>query len=285
MILVPAPVTGCDLLRSLSARTWSDVRDGAYADVVVGEESITDYLLLDLHRHARGLAYLQKWSRHQEGRRTGADWDWWFVRPDLSAGVGLRIQAKRLDFFTQRFEHFDHRNRTGRQIDMLEGSARAAGMHALYCLYLATEASPDDRTACLSYAPDDPRRDWPGAPMSLYGCSLIATGAVRPQLDAGDHRLAPLWPDLLPLSCLTCCEGWGPDLLSRVDAAAGALAARVPNGTGDDGADVPRSLITAELPPEVVAMVRSEGTERVLGPPDVGATLVTIVDDRPHDDE
>lgn len=53
----------CELLRALAARTWSDIRDGARVDLVVSEESITDYLLLDLRRHSRRLSYLQKWGR------------------------------------------------------------------------------------------------------------------------------------------------------------------------------------------------------------------------------
>jgi hypothetical protein len=271
----------CELLSLLAARTWSDIRDGSLANIVVGEEAITDYLLLDLHRYSPRLSYLQKWNRHQEATRTGADWDWWFVRPDLSAGVGLRIQAKRLDFFTQRFQRMEHHNRTWRQIDLLQSSAATAGMHALYCLYLATDASPSSAdSACGSYPVGAVRPGWPHDPLRLYGCSLAPPAVVRRQLDARDTSLQPLWQFLMPLSCLACCAAWGDNFLERVDAGAARLAG-LGASVADEAQNVPTSggsLITDAIPDEVAMMVRSEGTESSSYPPDVGATLVTVVE-------
>jgi len=44
----------------------------------VGEESLTDYLLWQVSRHLECVKYV-KFTRHQEARFTGADWEWWFV--------------------------------------------------------------------------------------------------------------------------------------------------------------------------------------------------------------
>jgi hypothetical protein len=277
----------CQLLRDLAARTWSDIRDGEMTGVAIGEESITDYLLLDLHRHSAHPSYLRKWSRWVEGRSTGADWDWWFVRPDLSAGVGLRIQAKRIDLASQTFNELGHKNQHGFQIDMLESSAATAGMHPLYCLYLASDRPPTTgRSACGSYLLGDSPDGWTGDPLHVYGCSVLGTRAAKSAIEAKDARLEPLWPFLLPWSCLVCCQGLGTDLIERVDAGARHVYGSPPRGPGIElpalafgDEPVSRSLITDNLPPEVLTLVRSEGTERVANPPDVGATLVTVASD------
>jgi hypothetical protein len=44
----------------------------------VGEESITDWLLYTLSSNIASLQY-KKFTRHQESRVTGADWEWWIL--------------------------------------------------------------------------------------------------------------------------------------------------------------------------------------------------------------
>ena len=113
---------------------------------------------------------------------------------------------------------------------------------------------------------------------------MLGTRAVKSAIEAKDTRLELLWPFLLPWSCLVCCRGLGTDLIERVDAGARHVRtwARPPSldvelpALAFDDEPSGRSLITDDLPPEVLTLVRSEGTERVANPPDVGATLVTV---------
>ena len=81
--------TDADKLRgsSLYVRKWL-VRQPS-----VKEESITDWLLFDISENIKSV-YYQAFTRHEEARKTGADWEWWFVFRDFA--MKLRIQAKKL---------------------------------------------------------------------------------------------------------------------------------------------------------------------------------------------
>src|SRR5688572_28073418 len=59
----------------------------------IGEESATDWLLYQMSERIPRVAY-RKFTRHQEARSTGADWEWWLI---LHGGaVAMRVQAKKL---------------------------------------------------------------------------------------------------------------------------------------------------------------------------------------------
>ncbi len=172
----------------------------------VGEESITDRLLLDLSRSFPHPTHIVKWNRFEESRKTGADWDWWFVEPRSGRGVGLRIQAKRVDYYNERLTGLDAQNQNGPQRTMLQSSAAEAGVHPLYCFYLASEVARSGVTACGSFASDQAPRGWPGPANALYGCSIVGPKVVESAIQMGDQSLNFFWPLLLPWSCLVCCE-------------------------------------------------------------------------------
>jgi hypothetical protein len=257
----------CGLLRDLAARTWTQIEAGERIGVRVGEESITDLLLLDLATRFPYPTKVVKWNRHQEARRTGADWDWWFVDSKLRTGVGLRIQAKRIDYFNQRFSGFDAANPYGPQREMLRLSGEREGLHPVYCLYLASPSPPVVPSLC-------PTPSTGNAPhgAAVFGCSLLGLGTIDRSLKVGDQSLLALWGDLLPWSCLACCEVMGSELITRVDGQAQRLAA-----TADEK---PASRITDNLPAEVLAVVDGEIRPGLV--PDLGATVVTVTNDDPH---
>jgi hypothetical protein len=244
----------------------------------VGEESITDRLLLDLARAFPHPTRIVKWNRIEEGRKTGADWDWWFVEPWSGRGVGLRVQAKRVDYFNGRMTGLDAQNRNGWQRAMLQLSAAEAGMHPLYCFYVASTVPRSGATACGSFVSDEAPSAWAGS-NELYGCSIVGPEVVETAVQMGDQSLGFFWPLLLPWSCLACCEKIGGSLVDLAD----RQATRVGSMRADIEAAAirspePRSLITESLPPEVIAVAGGEGFDDVgMEPPDVGATVVTLV--------
>lgn len=72
---------------SLNVRKWLIHQPSAK------EESITDWLFFDISAHIKGI-YYRPFTRHEETRKTGADWEWWFVFRKFA--MKLRIQAKKL---------------------------------------------------------------------------------------------------------------------------------------------------------------------------------------------
>jgi len=264
----------CEFMRSLAARTWGDIQDGERTGIRIGEESITDRLLLDIARAMPLPSAVTKWNRFEEARSTGADFDWWFVDPDGRIAVALRIQAKRIDYFNQEMPGLRAENRWGVQREMLRGSAFRDRRHPLYLFYLASPSERSGVTECGSYASDHAPPGWAGRPNEIYGCSLLGLPAVEEALARKDFTLDFFWPLLLPWSCLFCCERLGGSLIQRVDRFARFLH-RGPEDP-DEGKTF-GSLITDDIPDEVWAVVNPEYQDGLASPPDVGATLVTLV--------
>jgi hypothetical protein len=266
-------ITACGLLQRLAARTWGEIRDGDERGIRVGEESITDRLLLDISRSLPLPTKVIKWNRYQEGNFTGADWDWWFVDLGRRQGVGLRIQAKRIEYFSERFDALGHENRLGPQIDLLKKSAAEAGLHPLYCLYLASGKQREGETRCGSYPSHQGPSNWTGSPAELYGCSLAGVVTVEIAILEREENLDFFWPFLLPWSCMLCCERMKGSMLERIDSQVG----RMQSFPYDRLPDLPESRITAALPAEVWSVLEGGAVLDDVEPPQVGATMVTLV--------
>lgn len=98
----------------------------------VGEESITDWLLFNLSQKLPELSYI-KFTRHQEARITGADWEWWIVGDKSS--LHLRIQAKRIKHGVDNYPGLAYKNNHGSQIDKLIKDAKSKNYLPFYALY------------------------------------------------------------------------------------------------------------------------------------------------------
>jgi hypothetical protein len=112
----------------------------------VGEESLTDWLLYEIADRLPFVHYL-KFTRRQEARDSGADWEWWFVGRKLS--LGLRIQAKKLYRETDNYPSLAYTNSYGLQIERLIESANSANLLPFFVLYHCTSAPPPIR--CKDY--------------------------------------------------------------------------------------------------------------------------------------
>ena len=80
-----------ELLSDLSTWTWHFIRDAPFRP---REETITEYLLTELTRKAKGQARVHKATVHEE-KRLGLDWAW-AIRTPYGWVVAL-IQAKHVD--------------------------------------------------------------------------------------------------------------------------------------------------------------------------------------------
>jgi hypothetical protein len=103
---------------------------------------------------------------------------------------------------------------------------------------------------------------------------LVGPGAVETAIDERNYSLDFFWSFLLPWSCLVCCEGIGEDVLQRIDIQAQRI--RLLSRDVDD-APLPGSLITEDLPAEIWAVIEPGERDLPVAPPDLGATLVTLV--------
>lgn len=117
-------------LEAIVRCTWGLLRDAASLGASIGEETLTDLLSIKVKRD--GYRVMQ-FSKARESR-TGVDiaLEVWLGN-DRMQWVRLAIQAKKLDVVSQRYHSLDYRNKTGRQLNMLEQYAhRAIPLYLLY---------------------------------------------------------------------------------------------------------------------------------------------------------
>lgn len=226
----------------------------------LGEETITDLVLLEIQRRHPAEIRTAKFSKYVEGRRSGADWEWWLGAP--GKWLGLRIQAKKLNSHTGRFEELAYSNAHGRQVDLLLASSAADGVYPLYCFYSYWKSPrPAFRWLCGSN-----RRSGP-----LMGCSLSSASEVRHLIDTGRDTLEELGSLAFPWSCLVCCQ-----VLAPTSASLPERALQILEGLRSQGSD--RTVeIRATPPPYVAALIDPSTSSPTEGePPDISHVLVML---------
>lgn len=179
----------CEVVSELSKRLCVWLRK----QPSVGEESLTDWLLFETAERLPRVRYF-KFTRWDEARTTGADWEWWFVSRRLS--LGMRVQAKKLASSSDNYPGLAYANKHGMQIERLREDATRNGLLAFYALYC--ESQGQARLRCGG-RPDAGTGEgvFLAAANGLYSAH-IQKG--RGKVDAHEILAASN-----PLSCLFCC--------------------------------------------------------------------------------
>jgi len=177
--------TICDQLQESSEyiKQWLVNQPG------VKEESLTDWLLYDVSSKVPSVLY-HAFTRHEEARKTGADWEWWLLFKKHS--MRIRVQAKKVLPTGDNYPGLAHTNRYGLQIDMIRADAKKANALALYALYF----SQGLQTLCGNGSSQTD-----GA--YLAGANRLNTdfiGSARQSITATD-----LLSRSVPLPCIACC--------------------------------------------------------------------------------
>jgi HEAT repeat protein len=152
------------------------------------EESITDWFLYELSTRIKGLIY-RAFTRMEEAKSTGADWEWWFLFPQ--SYTKIRVQAKKLDPTKNNYAPIAYKNRQGLQIEMLIRDAIKHNFVPLYVFY--TPAGPP--TSC--------GRDHTKDGVYAMGARTLWEGFIEG--DARSVWQADVLRKAVPLSCLLSC--------------------------------------------------------------------------------
>jgi len=164
------------------------VRDWLRRQPAAKEESLTDWLLYDVSRRIPRIVYWA-FSRHEEARQTGADWEWWLLFAD--GAFAMRVQAKKLSTVRDNYPGIAHSNRHGMQIDALMVSSERNNCAPFYAFY-AAEAN---HVKCARTILDE--GVFMAAGQSVYDAFILP--ARR------DVRCDDALSLALPLSCFACC--------------------------------------------------------------------------------
>lgn len=174
--------TDCENLKesSLYIKRWID------GQPEVKEESISDWLLFDMSQKIRRIVS-KSFTRHEEAKLTGADWEWWILYSNVA--YKFRVQAKKV--LKNNFSSLNYTNKHGRQIDKLIQDARQKNFFPLYIFYTNSAT----KVKCSSNIIDE------GA--YIVSADELHQDFVIPQKNPLDKD--DILERSIPLSCLLCC--------------------------------------------------------------------------------
>jgi hypothetical protein len=155
----------------------------------VKEESITDWSLDWLEQRTNRFAY-KLFTRHEEARLTGADFEWWILGNQRA--FKARVQAKKLRSNADNYPGLAHANEHGLQIVKLIESANAEGAVPLYMFY-ARAAAQLPRGAVLNG-------------MFVASAQQIDDNFVR--VERRQVSESDVLKHSIPLSVIFCLAGW-----------------------------------------------------------------------------
>lgn len=177
-------VSDCDKLRESSVY----IKRWITRQPAVKEESITDWLLYDISEKISGITYLA-FTRQEEARKTGADWEWWFLFSAFSAK--MRIQAKKINPTKDNYPVIAHTNQYGLQIEKLLEESRNRNFVPFYAFYTSLE----ETVRCGRGINDEG--------VFLAGGNLLYADFIQ----GGKRSILPsdILEQAIPLSCFVCC--------------------------------------------------------------------------------
>ena len=200
------PFNGLDeLFANQSKDIWQRlgyVRDsfksrGALGPVRFGEETITDFLMMELYVQGSTLAHFKQTSKPDESM-WGTDFELW-VGSEQLGWFRFAIQAKKLNLRSDRYSSLKQGNPNGQQIDLIEQYARLNRAAPLYCLYNhADDVNERQHWHCCTGPAD----------LKELGCTVTPSSNIRTAIDAwGGKNFKSIHrrKSTLPWKCLVSC--------------------------------------------------------------------------------
>ena len=186
----------CRAFAFAAYQTWGELRDFDE----LGEESITDYRILQLKRMCPEEVTVIKFNKSKESK-AGADWEWWFGCKN--EWFGMRVQAKRLDLAKLEYSHLDHiiGKTQSRQVDKLIEDANVHDLYPMYCFYNHWNRASSISWPCGTFAQRT----------ELWGASVADAQDIQYCVNNGQKKLSEITKISMPLMCLACCRGHADD--------------------------------------------------------------------------
>lgn len=175
----------CKILKkaSIYVRRWIEKQPN------VKEESLTDWLLYSISNETDRIKYYS-FTRNEEAKTTGADWEWWFLFPQFAHR--FRVQAKKLSVNGDNYPSICYANKHGLQIEKLIEDSDKQNSLPVYAFYTARI----EEVRCLNKILDE-------------GVYIGNAKELNKDIVQKAKRKI-LYNDILknsiPLSCMLCCD-------------------------------------------------------------------------------
>jgi len=157
-----------DIWQRLSYVKDSYKTRGPFGPVRLGEETITDLIMMDLYLRGFTLSHFTHTAKPDEAM-WGTDFELWVVS-DLLGWFRFALQVKKLTLTDDRYSSLTQGNSNGDRIDLLEQYARLNRAAPLYCLYNYTEYADELR----HYHCGDGQHD-----LKELGCTVTPSSNIR----------------------------------------------------------------------------------------------------------
>jgi hypothetical protein len=174
----------CKILKevSINVRQWIEKQPN------VKEESLTDWLLYSISDKTNRIKYYS-FTRNEEAKTTGADWEWWFLFPKFA--YRFRVQAKKLNVNGDNYPSICYVNKYGLQIEKLIEDSDKQNSLPVYAFYTCRI----EKVGCTKKILDE---------------GIYIANAKELNKDIVKRRQRKiLYNDILknsiPLSCILCC--------------------------------------------------------------------------------
>ena len=190
--VVQSGYTLCKAAIKNSQWVWTQLRKSRKYQSKIGEESLTDFFVLNF-KQWRPDGFIIKTFTRQDEALNGSDWEWWFG----SGGgwVGMRVQAKVIDIETSQYKHLHYKRKDGTyQVNALISKAETNHLLPIYCLYTYWDNNSHVRLKTASGKPMLRRLE--------FGASLLSAHIV--QSGSKNNDLSSLLLDMVPLCKLFC---------------------------------------------------------------------------------
>ena len=179
----------------------SYMSDAAWGSMRLGEEGITNSLLLDLYDQGCRVLHFKQTSRRDEAI-SGIDFELW-IGSENKGWLRFAIQAKKLDVKTGRYSSLAHETPSRQQqIELLEDYAGVERAAPIYCLYNHTaDAAESEHWHCCTGPAD----------LKELGCTVTPSINIRKAIgEWGGKNFNSIHKNqnTLPLKCLLCPKVW-----------------------------------------------------------------------------
>lgn len=162
----------------IASDTWRRLGQADLLGARLGEETLTDLLVLDMLPHQRTNAFSIHHPTKQKESLIGADL-LLCIRYACGAGRRLALQAKKL-YPTGRYDALTHKDASGaHQIDLLDRFARRWGAVPAYLLYNHVNPLPPSTSYWQCCRPHKAEQ---------LGCTLVPTWSIRQAMRSRSGR-------------------------------------------------------------------------------------------------
>jgi hypothetical protein len=212
--MAPYPLTLEQMcLLKLATLTWKRRASAKRIGLSLGEETISEMMLIELKENFPGDVTILPFNKNQESK-TGADWAWAFQSHDKKYTLPMLVQAKLLsnnNTYNELDRNVGKHGSSTRQIDLLIDQANVLNWPAIYAFYNHLDNKSTAPNNCMSLN----LVSYSSIPEE-WGISVADALTVRAALDApaapskkSGKSFRTHSGHSIPLHCLLCSTGKG----------------------------------------------------------------------------